>query len=189
MDSNYEWQKYAANKRIDSYRHEAEAERQVKQAGSQDRGEGVSLVKAGFALLIGLFLLAVGLFLSSCQAGEVPTAAASGESPNQRTMAERIRFQDQLEANFNESDMIELTPGKNRSGMTMADRIRFQDRLWERYGVEYPGVEGVSPQTVLGRGSNWRLQHRVSEPEPENGLPQVSMAERIRFQDRREQQP
>ena len=167
MDSNYKWQEFSANSRTDNYRKQAEAQRQLKQAKADDVENGSRFNKAGFALIVGVVLIVAGFFLSSCQAGEVPVVEAKAESAavgerrvasgvsasrTEIKMADRIRFQDQLEANAERNSLnVNSSTG---TAVTMADRIRFQDQLWESdrsHRVETTSTRSYSTMSMAER--------------------------------------
>ncbi len=198
MNSNYEWQKFAANNRIKGYRRQADAHRQAKQHAAVGKEERSAVGKVGFALAIGIALLVIGFMLTSCQFGAVAKAAAKSEGSNETSMAERIRFQDQLWAN-SEVRNAELASSRPETGLSMADRIRFQDEQDQRWAgseASHAELSSVSIQKGLSmadrirfqdkRDQLWALSAGYAGTNIQKGR---SMADRIRFQDKLDQQP
>lgn len=159
MNSNYEWQKFEAKRRTNGYRHQAEANRQVKRNKVEEVAEGSALGRIGFAFAVGIALIVIGFMLSGCQLGEVSTVEAKSANVNEPSMGERILFHDQLWANA-ELNRIELTSSQPGNSMSMRERILFHDQLQAQAEAHHEA-------------------HDVSSA-PEG----ITMADRIRFQDR-----
>jgi len=202
MNGNYEWQKFSANKRIEGYRRQADAHRQAKQNVAAEKENRFAVGKIGFAFAVGIALLVIGFMLTGCQLGAVPKAAAKSDGSGETSMAERIRFHDQLWADKEARSAVAAFAGarsKLETGMSMAERIRFQDERDQlRAGSETSPAElaGVSIQTGRSMADRIRFQDERDQPSAHgagitatNSQQVRSMADRIHFQDMLDQQP
>jgi hypothetical protein len=120
MSSNYQWQKQQAHEQVHARLQEAEAHRRTK------ANNGRSALPGALAIVIPALVGAVVAIwlLTGCAPYDGPVAnAAPPVSPAvEMTMADRVRFQDKLEASRATRGRAPDVPR-----LTMADRILFQD--------------------------------------------------------------
>jgi hypothetical protein len=162
MNSNFEWQKHQANERVQGALRDAAAYR-LSNESPRTQSFGSFSIKT--ALLVGIVWFFISLLLSGCVSTETAHAEqtssdASGSSQISKalTMAERIRFQDQLWEQALASGAVK--PQRSTHLMTMANRIRFKE--WVLYRNESARTTEHSPQK----------------------FPDWSIADRIKFHDR-----
>jgi len=190
MNSNYEWQKFAANNRVENYRRQAEAQRQSKQNAPKKENSSV-MSTIGFAFAVGLVLFVIGFLLSGCQVATVPSAAAHSDNGREMNMAE------------SEARSAEPPAGKAETGMSRAERIRFQDKREQLYAASTTSRAALTTADArksLNMAEHIRFQDKREQylapagaSAAEEAVTAVStgmsMAERIRFQDERDRRP
>ena len=161
MSTNYHWHKRQATERVQARLRDAEEHRRVKQ------GQGRSTPPFALKLipvLVGV-ILAIWL-LTGCTANDNPQVKEESPTVHETglTMADRIRFQDKLEAipgtdsqmsqvaamsmaarihfqdTRNGRPIYETAVGQQAVWM-VAERIRFHDRLWEKASEPGSSVE------------------------------------------------
>lgn len=143
MSSNFEWQKRQANERVQLRLHEAAQHRRARQG--QSRAALPLAVKMMIPVLAGI-VLAIWL-LTGCAASDASTMEVEmvDQSSVELTVADRIRFQDKLEANLVTEETVSPV-----TRLTMADRILFQDRR-ELSLVEKTGALSQPVWTMVER--------------------------------------
>jgi hypothetical protein len=157
MNSNFEWQKHQANERVQGALRDAAAYR-LSNESPRTRSYGSFSIKA--ALLTGIVWFLIGLLLSGCVSTETAhaeqtssDASSSSQISKALTMADRIRFQDQLWEQALASGQVK--PGRPTHLMTMADRIQFKEWVLDRN--ESARTTGHSPQKYL----DWSIADRI----------------------------
>jgi predicted small secreted protein len=152
MNTVFEWQKQQVDERVQGALKNAASYRLAKE-GSRSKPLQVITLKTALGLGVLLFLLS--LLLSACNPSQPANAGqpisevvAPSSRPAALTMADRIRFQDNLAQQAPSSSGLKLNPPAG--GLTMSDRIRFQDRLAEQY-LSLREVNSRSAWTMTGR--------------------------------------
>ena len=147
MSSNFEWQKHQVDERIQGALKEAASHR-LGRDGVGRGSFGATFFKV--ILFLGLAWFLIGALLTALTPSPPATQTIPPQTVVQNvspwTMANRIRFQDQL---WDQALAIGEVKPPQTSPWTMADRIRFQDRLWEQYlsQIEARSDPKLIPQT------------------------------------------
>lgn len=163
MNSNYEWQKFEANRRGDGFRLQAEANRQAKRNKAEGKQSDSVMGKVSFAFAVGFALFVIGFLLSGCQLGEVPLAEAkSVANNNEMSMVDRIIFQDALESRYTAGNP-ELVISRPHTPMSMGERISFHDQLWEKSGINNAAPDSASTPKAVTMADRIRFQDRVHQ--------------------------
>ncbi len=152
MSTNYHWHKRQATERVQARLRDAEEHRRAKQG----KGRSTPPFALKFIPVLVGVILAIWL-LTGCTANIKPQEKEASPAVHETglTMADRVRFQDKLEAiPGTDSQMSQAaamsmaarirfqdertgrpiyeTAVGQQAVWTMADRIRFHDRLWDR---------------------------------------------------------
>jgi hypothetical protein len=117
--------------RINERMREGLEEQSLARSGRKKKQK--SLLVAGSIVLF--VVLIIGL--SGCQVMNVSSVEAKAAAVPEMSMAERIRFQDQLW----DQKVSVITAN---SGYSMADRIRFQDQIMENFSKLIASSNGLS---------------------------------------------
>lgn len=144
MSSNFEWQKRQANEHVQLRLQEATEHRRARQG--QVRASFSRSLRMIIPVLVGL-IIAIWL-LTGCTSADdsVVEANTAVKRTGALTIADRIRFQDKLEA-----DLGAETDVSNVAELTMAARIQFQDKR-EFY---------LEARTALPTQTTWTMADRI----------------------------